>query len=119
MYQRCCNKCGSIDLYIKEKGNQTGLYCSDCGAWVKWLSKDEKRAFEHSKENEKNLNNNCQNVGDCEMDENELKKVLDELKSCTHQAEHDIADDIIADFIEKIGYKQIADAYRNVPKWFS
>lgn len=56
MYQKCCNKCGSIDLYIKEKGNQTGLYCSDCGAWVKWLSKDEKRAFEHIKENEKRVN---------------------------------------------------------------
>ena len=22
MYQKCCNKCGNIDLYIKEKGNQ-------------------------------------------------------------------------------------------------
>ena len=21
------------------------MYCSDCGAWVKWLSKEEKRAF--------------------------------------------------------------------------
>lgn len=48
MYQNCCRKCGSTDLFTKEKGNNVGLYCSDCGAWIKWLSKDELRAFEHS-----------------------------------------------------------------------
>lgn len=25
-----CNKCGSVDVFIKENGNQKGLYCSDC-----------------------------------------------------------------------------------------
>ena len=34
------------------KGNNTGLYCDDCGAWVKWLGKDELNAFEHSKKNQ-------------------------------------------------------------------
>lgn len=53
------------------------------------------------------------------MDKNELKNVLEELKSCTHELDHCDADDIIADFLEKIGYKEIAEAYRNVPKWFS
>ena len=24
------------------------MYCDDCGAWIKWLGKDELRAFEHS-----------------------------------------------------------------------
>lgn len=52
MYQNCCKKCGSISLHTKIKGNNTGLYCDDCGAWIKWLGKDELRAFEHSqKEN--------------------------------------------------------------------
>ena len=49
MYQNCCKKCGSISLHTEVKGNNTGLYCDDCGAWIKWLSKDELRAFEHSK----------------------------------------------------------------------
>ena len=35
MYQNCCKKCGSTDLYTNQKGNNTGLYCSDCGAWIK------------------------------------------------------------------------------------
>ena len=43
MYQNCCKKCGSTDLYTDQKGNNTGLYCSDCGAWIKWLSKEELR----------------------------------------------------------------------------
>lgn len=42
-----CNKCGSTDVFVKAKnGNQTGLYCNDCGAWIKWLSKDEKSLIE-------------------------------------------------------------------------
>lgn len=48
MYQNCCKKCGSLDLFTEVKGNNTGLYCSDCGAWIKWISKDELRAFEYS-----------------------------------------------------------------------
>lgn len=48
MYQTCCKKCGSISLHTEKKENNTGLYCDDCGAWIKWLSKDELRAFEYS-----------------------------------------------------------------------
>ena len=58
MYQNFCTKCGSVDLYTKNKGNNIGLYCSDCGAWIKWISKDELRAFEHSKESQNNVNVN-------------------------------------------------------------
>ena len=52
MYQNCCKKCGSISLHTEVKGNNTGLYCDDCGAWLKWVGKDELRAFEHSKKNQ-------------------------------------------------------------------
>ena len=48
MYQNCCKKCGSVSLYTELKGNNTGLYCDDCGAFQKWLGKDELRAFEHA-----------------------------------------------------------------------
>lgn len=45
-----CNKCGSISLHTEVKGNNTGLYCDNCGSWQKWLNKDEKkkRVFESS-----------------------------------------------------------------------
>ena len=64
MYQNCCKKCGSISLHTEVKGNNTGLYCDDCGAWQKWLSKDELRAFEYSKEkkNSETVDNNLDNV---------------------------------------------------------
>lgn len=48
MYQNCCKKCGSISLHTEAKGNNTGLYCDDCGAFQKWLGKDELRAFEYA-----------------------------------------------------------------------
>ena len=48
MYQNCCKKCGSVALHTETKGNNTGLYCDDCGAFQKWLGKDELRAFEYS-----------------------------------------------------------------------
>lgn len=48
MYQNCCKKCGSIALHTEVKGNNTGLYCDDCGAFQKWLGKDELRAFEYA-----------------------------------------------------------------------
>lgn len=54
MYQNCCKKCGSTSLHTQVKGNNTGLYCDDCGAWVKWLGKDELRAFDHSCKRELN-----------------------------------------------------------------
>lgn len=58
MYQNYCKKCGSISLHTEVKGNNTGLYCDDCGAWIKWLSKDELRAFEHSIKKNSKCNEN-------------------------------------------------------------
>lgn len=41
-------KCGSLDFFIEKKGNNTGLYCSMCGKWQKWMNKDEIILFEHN-----------------------------------------------------------------------
>lgn len=62
MYQNCCKKCGSIDLHTEVKDSNTGLYCNDCGAFQKWLGKDELRAFEYAmrnatKQGQKSVNN--------------------------------------------------------------
>lgn len=53
MYQNCCEKYGSISLHTEVKGNNTGLYCDDCGAWIKWLGEDELRAFEYAQSQNK------------------------------------------------------------------
>ena len=39
-------KCGCTDMFTEKKGNNTGLYCSKCGKFQKWLGKDELRLFE-------------------------------------------------------------------------
>lgn len=40
-------KCGGKEFFTEEHGNQTGLYCSACGKWQKYLKKDEIRLFNH------------------------------------------------------------------------
>lgn len=45
-------KCGSTEVFIEQSGNNTGLYCADCGKWVKWLNKDELRLANRQIENQ-------------------------------------------------------------------
>lgn len=44
-----CRQCGGDLFYaeaINKNDNVVGLYCSYCGAWQKWLNKDEKRLMQ-------------------------------------------------------------------------
>lgn len=41
MKQYECTKCRSKDLFLRKSGSNTGLYCGDCGAWLKWVGKKE------------------------------------------------------------------------------
>jgi len=51
-----CLKCdNNTKFYIHESGSQTGLYCKECGAWVKWLGKSEISKYSSAQSNEKNL----------------------------------------------------------------
>lgn len=34
-------KCGHNDFFFADKGNQKGIYCTNCGKWLKWADKDE------------------------------------------------------------------------------
>lgn len=43
-----CPDCKSNNFFIKEKGTMTGLYCSDCGRWIKWLNKKELRLIQNN-----------------------------------------------------------------------
>ena len=42
-----CKKCGSVDtekrLCPDTSPHYSGLYCKDCGTWIKWLSKPKVR----------------------------------------------------------------------------
>lgn len=38
-----CKKCGSINLVEKPHPvHTTGLWCHDCGAWIKWVGNPDK-----------------------------------------------------------------------------
>lgn len=43
------------NFHIEVKGNNIGLYCDNCGAWVKGLGKNELRAFNYA-QSQKNSN---------------------------------------------------------------
>ncbi len=46
MYPSSCPKCGGTAFHTQPKGNNTGLYCTGCGSWIKWLSKADLKAFQ-------------------------------------------------------------------------
>lgn len=37
MLNEKCRKCDGDNLQVLQVGEHTGLYCRDCGAWVRWL----------------------------------------------------------------------------------
>ena len=46
-----CKHCGNTDVHsfvLKHKGSQIGLYCKNCGRWIKWVGKTELRAVKAS-----------------------------------------------------------------------
>lgn len=60
-----CPKCNSKDLFTKANGNQIGLYCGDCGKWIKWLSKDESRIFEEQQKRNSGIADKSDNKIQC------------------------------------------------------
>lgn len=46
MKQTKCKKCGNDSYFTQVKGNNMGAYCCKCGAWIKWLSKEERNLQE-------------------------------------------------------------------------
>ena len=53
MKEITCKKCKSRDLFLRESGSATGLYCADCGVWQKWVRKKELPLVEHCLEAQK------------------------------------------------------------------
>lgn len=36
-----CPKCGSVNVYVENRGLQNALMCHDCESWIKWIGKKE------------------------------------------------------------------------------
>lgn len=93
-----CNKCGSVDVFIKENGNQKGLYCSDCCSWLlKWVSKKELPILEEC------INRNkIENKKEEDITQNIVDSIDDSLKDALEYNLRKFA-------IEK-GFGELADA---------
>lgn len=46
-----CKKCGSHNFFMEKLPHHKtfGLYCFECGAWLKWGNKDDVRLFKNGK----------------------------------------------------------------------
>lgn len=56
-------KCGSKRIFIKDNGTQTGMYCKECGKWIKWIGKKEIPFIEeYIKEQNENDNSNTNKI---------------------------------------------------------
>lgn len=66
-----CSKCNSSDVFINVSGNNTGLYCGDCGKWITWLNKDQLRLAERQIANRRGeaLKNSCETLSESSIDE--------------------------------------------------
>ena len=51
-----CKKCGSKNLYLEPRikgqdilsADMVALKCKDCGSWLKWCPKDERKYYVHN-----------------------------------------------------------------------
>lgn len=42
MKEYVCKKCGAVNhIRLEKKGTATGIYCTLCDSWLKWIGKDE------------------------------------------------------------------------------
>jgi len=48
-----CEYCKSEVLFLKQADNKTGVYCKNCGRWLKWIDAAEKATVEQLIERQK------------------------------------------------------------------
>lgn len=92
-------KCGSTNFFMKANGNQTGLYCPDCGKWQRWLTKDEIRVMEHMEQ----LQNSRYRNHDVELKERLISRIYESaIKVSTVKVPHTYMKAVGTNELEKI-----------------
>ena len=84
--------CGFEEFHTKQNtkinnGIQTGLYCSGCGRWIKWLGKEEVRLFDKYLEERKSKRK-------MEIEKDEFKDQFDITKVSNEELLEELAERI-------------------------
>lgn len=79
-----CKKCGSNLLHIEAKENKIGgyfvrLYCDKCGAWQKWLNKNDLKTFQYNSKQDSVDNKEKQNNNNCDILEKRFNSFIEYL----------------------------------------
>ena len=53
------------------------------------------------------------------MNEQLNEKYLSQMKLLKNELEHDEADCLLCELLEELGYTDLVDTYRKLPKWYS
>lgn len=116
MYQNCCKKCGSFDLFIEPKGNNTGLYCASCGTWQQWMNKNDIRSFEHNKVIKRPNTSSMQMRGDTFEERESVNKYIEGISKPTgiNILENKTIYERLKEFVEFLD-KKIDIEYENLP----
>lgn len=48
---RACAVCGNLTFRLRQANMHKGLYCANCGRWLKWATKSEAILFEFNDTN--------------------------------------------------------------------
>lgn len=82
MKEYVCKKCGAVNhIRLEKKGTATGIYCTLCDSWLKWIGKDEIKFAEqiinsnNSNEEQTKLNN--KKTTEKERVESELAELIE------------------------------------------
>ena len=53
------------------------------------------------------------------MNEKLNEKYLSQMRKLKDESDHDYADDILCELLEELGYIELVEMYRKLPKWYS
>lgn len=80
-----CEKCGSTDVFMQNRGHQKALMCGDCGKWIKWIGNKElplvKRYIDSQKKDNSLSNENEFTTMEIKLKVKDIPKVIEFLNS--------------------------------------
>lgn len=92
-----CEYCKSEILFLKNTEGKTGLYCKNCGRWLRWVDGEEKQKIEDAIERQKR---------EIRIDGSDVERVKENLKGYKKRLE-DLNNEINY-FKERNAKKQIS-----------
>lgn len=112
-----CNKCGGTTGYLKAGNVHTGLYCSQCNSWIKWVSKNEISILESDESISNDIFEEVIDIDSLKNQRDELNKQIDNYykeQTKNEQTKNEITknNDFIGKTFKRLITKEIMEYYK-------